>query len=394
MSLVAYKTAADIISKVVTLTVTVAAARSLSASDFGVLALAMTTGWLIGVASDGGLPMYAATRTAQTHRLGVGSYPIARAVMRWRLHLGLVAILAAAAVAPWLVPAGTVIAFLLIVLHQVLGAMLDTLAHVYRGLNRTDVESTLSIAHRSAVAVAALTVLAVQPTLLGLALALAAPPLLALIVSFVVVRRVARDGPAFPLPARTLATQVLPLGAGVLLSALYFRIDVYFLEYFHGVETVGAYNAAFRIVDALRLFPAALLAVSYPVLCSSGTLGYLARLSGLLATVAFVIAAALYLAAASLITALYGERFAPGAPVLQILALSVPLFFVNYALTHQVIAWGRQRGYLGVALAALLINVVGNLTLTPRWQMAGAAWSTLLTELAVSAGCLLVLRRR
>ena len=50
---------------------------------------------------------------------------------------------------------------------------------------------------------------------------------------------------------------VLPLGAGVLLSALYFRIDVYFIEQWQGLEAVGGYNAVFRLVEALRLMPAA-----------------------------------------------------------------------------------------------------------------------------------------
>ena len=36
----------------VTLVITVAAARVLTPVDFGVLALAMTTGWILGVASD------------------------------------------------------------------------------------------------------------------------------------------------------------------------------------------------------------------------------------------------------------------------------------------------------------------------------------------------------
>ena len=44
VSNVVLKTTADIVSKSVTLVVTVVAARALSTSEFGVLALAMTTG--------------------------------------------------------------------------------------------------------------------------------------------------------------------------------------------------------------------------------------------------------------------------------------------------------------------------------------------------------------
>ena len=60
----AYKATADVLSKAVTLLVTVAAARVLAPQAFGLLALAMTTGWLLGVASDAGLPLYLARALA------------------------------------------------------------------------------------------------------------------------------------------------------------------------------------------------------------------------------------------------------------------------------------------------------------------------------------------
>lgn len=394
VSLVAYKTAADLASKTVTLLVTVAAARALSPADFGVMALAMTAGWLLGVASDAGLPMFAATRVAQARAAGRGTYPIARAVAQWRTGLALVATLSAIALAIVLVPASAALAFVLIVLHQLFGAMLETVAHVYRGLGRTDIESTLSLAHRGAIAIAALTILALHPTLLALSLALVTPPLIALIVSMVVVRRVTDDGLEFDLTGRLFVQQVVPLGLGVLLSALYFRIDVFFLERFHGVEVVGFYNAAFRIVDALRLFPAAVLAVTYPLLCRATNLTVVSRLSLGLVCGSLLVATAVHVAAAPLLALIYGAPFAPTGATLQVLSFSIPLFFVNYALTHQVIAWGRQRAYLAVAGVALLTNVALNLLLIPRGQMIGAAYSTLATEAVVCGGCLLVLRAR
>jgi O-antigen/teichoic acid export membrane protein len=394
VSLVAYKTAVDVAGKAVTLVVTIAAARVLTPADFGVMALAMTTGWLLGVASDAGLPMFAATQAAHARAAGLGSYPIAREVMRWRLASGLLAMLGGAAIAILLVPAGAVLAFTFIVLHQLAGAILDTLAHVYRGLGRTDVESTVALAHRGTVAAGALTVLATRPTLMALAISLAIPPVLALLASAVIAKRVTRDGPAFALAPHTWATHVLPLGAGILLSALYFRIDVYFLQLFHGVDVVGRYNAAFRMIDAVRLFPAAVLAVAYPMLCTTGTRAQVRRLSLLLGGTSIVIGGAMYGAASPLLATLYGDGFVTASAALRVLALSLPLLFINYALTHQVIAWGHQRAYFAIAAAALCINVLANLLLIPDFEMVGAAWSTLLTEVVVCAGCLQVLRRR
>ena len=393
-SLVAYKVGADVVTKSVTLIVTVAAAHVLPAADFGVLALAMTTGWLLGVASDAGLPMYLATRVAHAAAAGAPVYPIVRAALRRRTEFAVVATLAAMAAGAVLVPAKAFIPFALIVLHQLFGAMLDTLAHAFRGLGRTDIESSLSLAHRSAVAIGALIILGRYPTLMGLGLALAVPPLVALLIGRAAVRRLTTDGPPFRLTRRRILTEVAPLGIGVLLSALYFRCDVYFIDHFHGVETVGVYNAAFRIVDALRLFPAAVLAVAYPKLCAAADEHPVRKLSTWLLSTSVFVATAVYVSAHGILVVVYGTPFAVGAEALQILAWCLPLFYVNYALTYQLIAWNGQRAYLAITGAALLANVAGNALLIPDGGMTGAAVSTLLTELVVLLGCAVALVRR
>jgi O-antigen/teichoic acid export membrane protein len=398
-SLVAFKTSADVVSKAVTLIVTVAAARALPATDFGVMALAMTTGWLLGVASDAGLPLYLATRVAQNQLHGRSQTATVRSIMRWRAGLAAVALAVGLAFGAVLAPTYALLSFVLIVAHQLLGAVLETLAHSYRGLGRTDVESAISLAHRGAIALGALTVLAVHPSLLALAIVLAVPPLLALLASLFVVRRLAggdaTESPHAPwLTARRFLSDVAPLGLGVLLSALYFRCDVYFLGYLRGVETVGLYNATFRIVDALRLFPAAALAVAYPTLCAATDTGSVRRLAAGLAAAALVVGAALYIAAHPLLALVYGDAYAAGGDTLRVLAFCVPFFYVNYALTHQVIAWEGQRAYLAITAAALVANLTGNTLLIPGGGMIGAATSTLATEVVVCGGCLVALARR
>ena len=77
-----------------------------------------------------------------------------------------------------------------------------------------------------------------------------------------------------------------------------------------------------------------------------------------------------------------------------ILSLALPLFFLNYALTHQVIGWDGQRAYLSIAAAALVANIAANLMLVPTRGIAGAAIATVVTEIVVTAGCAYVLWRR
>jgi PST family polysaccharide transporter len=397
VNLIAYKTTADVVSKCVTLLVTVAAARVLAPEAFGVLALAMTTGWLLGVASDAGLPLYLARAVAR----GDGSLrSVVRDVMRLRARFALAAFVVGLGIAATWAPRSYVAAFALIVVAQLAGAVLETISHVYRGLGRSEIESTLTIAHRLFAAVFAAAVLIAEPTLLLLSVALVAPPLAALAVSSRIASRLAsasgdgasQDPPLQGITYNGFARDVAPIGLGILVSALYFRCDVYFINYWHGLDTVGMYNAVFRLVEATRLIPAAVLAVVFPELCRASSATPMKRLAALLGSLGALTTAFTFTASSGIVHLVYGDAYQAASEALRVLSLSIPLFFVNYALTHQVIAWDGQRRYLAITCAALGSNVGANLLLIPAYGMVGAAWATLFTELVVSAGCLLALR--
>jgi O-antigen/teichoic acid export membrane protein len=395
---VAYKLSADVVSKGVTLAVFVVAARRLPGDELGLLALAMTTGWLLAVASDAGLPLDLARRMARAAAEGTRRDALVVDVMWWRVRLGLVAAGTGLAVGTWLAPPSLVAAFTLIVTAQLLAATLETLSHAFRGLRRSDIEASVTLAQRGGAGLAACGVLLLRPSLAWLAAALVVPPAIALGVSWVIVRRltVQRDVAAVRADAGlTLAGRFLrdvaPMGLGIFLSALYFRCDVFFIERWHGLETVGVYNAAFRSVEALRLVPAALMAVVFPSLCTAQTLAPLRTTVTWLLAAAALPALVLAVAAGPILETVYGAPFVAAAPALRVLAWALPLFFLNYALTHQVLAWNGQRPYLGVVAAALVTSVAANLALVPSGGMRGAATATLLTEVVVAAGCLLTL---
>ena len=193
---------------------------------------------------------------------------------------------------------------------------------------------------------------------------------------------------------RTFLRDVAPIGAGIVLSALYFRIDVFLIQLWAGTESVALYNAVFRVIEGLRLFPAAALAVALPDLCRARDVRPLVTVSTLVTAGAVVAAAAAWPIADRIVALLFGAPYAPAAPAFRILLLSFPLLSLNYALTHQLIGWERQRAYAAVCAAALVVNVALNARLIPAMSIEGAAWATLGTELVVTAGCAVVLASR
>ena len=183
-------------------------------------------------------------------------------------------------------------------------------------------------------------------------------------------------------------------GLGILISALYFRCDVFFIEHWHGLEAVGAYNAAFRIVEALRLFPAAVLAVSYPALCTARDTAAAARADrAARATGPVAIAAVVYFSAPFTACAALRRRASP-TPRRHCHARARAAVLLRELRAHAPgDRLGRparvsRRGRRGAAG-----NVVGNLALIPSRRDARRGLSTLATEVVVSVGCVVALAR-
>ena len=136
------KGVADAGGKAVTLVITAVAARTLVSDAFGVMALAMGTGWLLGVATDAGLSMYLA-REASRHRERART--LLGEVMVVRAGLAYSAAVVIALFAGQMVPPHWKLQFVLVVLAQLTGAVLDTVSHYFRGLERSDIESAIHL---------------------------------------------------------------------------------------------------------------------------------------------------------------------------------------------------------------------------------------------------------
>jgi O-antigen/teichoic acid export membrane protein len=392
-ALVAYKAIADVAGKGSIFVLTLIAARRLTPHAFGIFGVATTVGWMLSVAADFGVQMHLARRVAQAPELA------GQILQRWwrvraiAIAAGLCAL--AVGLAAFGVDRAQSIPLLLFAAFYLLSGAVELVFYFYRGLSRSDLESTLTIWQRAATLACGAAALIWRPSVSGLAVAMLLPTAATLAWSLRAARRLAPStdaGRAADGAPGEFLRDVFPIGAGIVLSAIYFRVDVVLVQAWAGTEAAGSYNAVFRLVDALRLFPAAMLAVMLPALCRADDLTPLARVSALLIAFALVVSAVVWIGADRIVALAFGARYLNAAPSLRILALAFPLLSLNFALTHQLVGWNRQRAYAGVCAAALALNLALNAWLIPLWSIEGAAWATLGTEVCVTSGCLLALR--
>jgi O-antigen/teichoic acid export membrane protein len=371
-------------------------ARTLGSAGFGVFSIAWTTGWLLALASDLGLHLMVTREAAR--RAGadpglVGSALAAKAVLA-AVAAALVLLLAPVLVPPadrgllWTVSGG-----LLALSFE------DFVQHLLRGRGRFGRDAALSVTARLATLAAGLGGVTLGG-LAGAGLGILAGGLVAAgAAALVMTREVGRprlDREPAAAVGRLLG-ESLPIGAGIVFSLVAFRVDVYLLSALAGDRAVGWYAAAYRLFEASQLVPAVLLMVVFPRLAASagqpdGEAGLRRGALATLTAAGLGLATVVAVGAPWLVAALYGPEFASAAGPLGLLVWAAPVMFVNYLVTHDLIARGRQTRYAGAAAAALAANVVLNLLAIPRYGMYGAAGVTIATELVLLAGCVLGLR--
>ena len=178
-----------------------------------------------------------------------------------------------------------------------------------------------------------------------------------------------------------------------LFYAAYFQIDVVLLEKLQPLTNVGYYGAATRFIYPLLQVSSALMTSAFPRLVTvadSQRRRFNLKLLMTLVGVGVLFAVCLAGSASWLLPLLVGKRYAPAVLTLQIMALYVPLTFVQALGANILLAAGRIRALVGVYGSGLVANVALNLWLIPRYAHNGCAVATVAAEalvLAITAGC-------
>ena len=393
--LIGYKTFSEFVTRAFSFLIVVIAVRVLITEEFGVFSLAWTAGWIISVSTDFGLQLFLAREVARNPG---EAWSIFRHLVGIRVLVSggvFAVIVGVCGLSGW--PSYSWV-FLALIAAQIGVSLIEFCNYFYRGLSRSELEASFNLIHRFLALTLTALLLWIYPTVMGLAVALILATVLTLAWSVRLCLRVGSepfDGekkwPAKPPSLRSLFHQVFPIGMGIVLSALYFRIDLFLIEWWKGTESVALYNAVFRLVESLRLFPAAVMAVVFPELCRDFSWRTLTWTCLGLFGLALGLAAILGRWSGLVVELLYGESYRQAIPTLNILLLALPLLFVNVALTHQLMAWNLQRFYVLLCMSALFCNLGLNWVLIPALSIVGAAWSTLGTEVLLTVGCIAIL---
>ena len=393
------KLSSEIVGRIATFALALYIARALGETTFGLFNYGLALAFVLSQLADLGLQLL------MTREVAIHGHQAQRAVataFRVKLWLSLLVVL----LLLWLTasrPGSVRLSFISLGLALLAQTYLEFAVYIFRGQQRLLAEAALLTIARLLTALLAGLVVWRGGSLPGITLSyLAATLLMAGWAVWLIGREGWLRAPAgvslirLPL-AGPLVRQALPLGIAVFLSISYTRLAIFMLENQLGESAVASYSAAQRLVEPTQIIPAALLAAVFPAL--SGALHHdrprALRLgihsSLLLALLGSGLALSFWFGAPWIISLLYGSSYVAAVPVLQYLGLSVLPAYVNYSLTHILLARGQQ------ALTSLFVALMLLLHFSISWQLipsrgpAGTAISVTLAELVLFACCALTL---
>lgn len=288
-------------------------------------------------------------------------------------------------------------------LVNVLDTLTFTFFSIFRGMQNLKYEAIGIIVYQILIVGVGMVCIGVfhKPVTFAMAAILVGSLFHFLFSSFLVFRRLHLSPNLHFSPAR--AKQLLTIAAPFALAGIFFKlngsIDTVMLRLLVSSRGVAWYSIAFKLTTALTVLPGA-FATSYFPAMSQAWKSHRERLPDLfersmiyIMLLSLPIAVGVFVIAEPLIISIYEEIFRPSILPLQIFMISLFFVFINYPVGNFLNAVDRQSRntvHMGIAL---LVNVVLNFILIPRYTFIGATISAVISSVVlVSLGLPVVYR--
>ncbi|MFH1957028.1 MAG: flippase [bacterium] len=173
-----------------------------------------------------------------------------------------------------------------------------------------------------------------------------------------------------------------------IMNFLNYRLDILLINFFTSAVLVGYYSISVLIAETLLFFPTSIGLALFPRTAqSSRELPYrstpqICRVSLFLT---FISACILFVLSKSIILILFGKQFIPAYQPLKILLPGIAALSVCNILNFDLIGRGKPIFVTYASGVALGINIILNLLFIPRWGISGAALSSTLSYVVMTA---------
>ncbi len=183
---------------------------------------------------------------------------------------------------------------------------------------------------------------------------------------------------------KPLLLTAIPFALAVIFGRFYSYVDIIFLKKIAGNAAVGIYSTPSKITFAFQFIPLALIATLYPTLSQLYTTNLYRFREILTQSILYLLAIALpisigiLLLAEPIIILAFSKEYLESVQPLRIMIVSLIFSFLSFPLGAALNASGHEKRQTVITGCALLVNIIANLVLIPRYGALGAAYAALL----------------
>jgi len=168
-------------------------------------------------------------------------------------------------------------------------------------------------------------------------------------------------------------------------AIIYVKIDSVMLAFFYSDSVVGWYNAPYKLITILNVFPVLLLTFGFPAFSSLFNESKV-KLKALFSTIIyycnliiFPIIVGVWFVGDRVLEFIYGFGSYESFIAFRILIIAQLFVFLTTIMGQLIAAAGKQKVFAWIGGIGALVNVVLNLVLIPSYSLYGAGVATLVT---------------
>lgn len=189
---------------------------------------------------------------------------------------------------------------------------------------------------------------------------------------------------------RKILDHVVVFGLFLVFGNLYFQLDTILIAYLLDTESVGIYQAVFKLIVLPLIIPEIFVGSILPALARLYSseiekwdkIGF--SLYKLLVYISIPISITLFVYPDQIILLIYGVEYIEAVPILRVFSIIVLVRFFAETYGLMLTSSLRQKMRMYVVLGATVFNLVLNLLLIPQIGIVGAVITALLTNLLVA----------
>ncbi len=357
--------------------------------NYGIFAFALAFVFIFGIFIDLGVSDFSQREIARDKKLAT-SY--LGNLLLWKLVLSIVVFVVLVPTINLLKSSSeTRLVVYLLGFATILKSFKITCRSFFRAFERFDLDFLTAYVERCTLLAAGIVVLILCGGLISLALVFVIVRAFDLALTFGILNwKIVKIIPRFNFSfLKKLQIEALPFGLFSIIMVLYAYADTVMLSFMRTNAEVGWYNAGYKIYEGLIILPWIICAVLYPRLShlfisrKNTHLFLSTRAVKYMFIISFPILICGIILSKNIINILFGQEFQTSVVALQILLAGIIFVFQIQLFQTILNSIDKQKVVMYVGVTGLIVNILLNLLLIPRYGVKGAAVTTVASELMV-----------